>query len=76
MGEIFTAKPDGIVLPKVLHGDQIRTVSDQIAMIENENNWLVGSIILIAIVESAQAIVNLVSIASAESTFEGTHFRC
>ena len=74
MGAIFPARPDGIVLPKVVHGDQIRTVSHQIAMVENENNWLVGSIILIAIVESAQAIVNLDSIASADPRLKALIF--
>ena len=63
---ILPAQPDGIVIPKVTDGDQIRAVSEQISIIEDKNDWPVGSIILIAIVESAQGIVNLSSIASAD----------
>lgn len=74
MGEIFPARPDGIVLPKVVHSDQIRTASNKIEMVEKENNWPPGSIILIAIVESAQAIVNLDSIASADPRLKALIF--
>jgi citrate lyase subunit beta-like protein len=64
--EIIPAQPDGIVIPKVTHGDQIRTVSEQISEVEDQNHWPAGSIILIAIIESAQGIVNLGSIAAAD----------
>jgi len=72
--EILPAQPDGIVLPKVIHGDQIRTVSEEISKVENKNDWPVGSIILIAIVESAQGVVNLDSIASADLRLEALIF--
>jgi len=74
LGEILAARPDGIVLPKVTHGDQVRTISGHISKAEVENDWHPGSIILIAIVESAQAIVNLDSIATADPRLEALIF--
>lgn len=72
--EILRARPDGIVLPKVMHGDQIRQVSQQISAAESENNWPPGGVILIAIVESALAITNLDTIASADPRLEALIF--
>jgi citrate lyase beta subunit len=72
--EILRTRPDGIVLPKVMHGDQIRRVSQQISAAEGEHNWPPGDMILIAIVESALAITNLDNIASADPRLEALIF--
>ncbi len=63
---VLPARPDGIVVPKVQHGEQIRQVSQIISQFERENGWPEGSILIIAVVESARAIVNLHSIAGAD----------
>jgi len=55
------------VLPKVTGGEQILHTSEKISSIETEYGWSPGEIYLVAIVESAQAVVNLKSIASADS---------
>jgi citrate lyase beta subunit len=62
---VLPAHPDGIVIPKVDHADQIRWVSQQIEHAEAQYDWRAGSIRLLAIVESARGIVNLASIAAA-----------
>lgn len=64
--EILPAHPDGIVIPKVTHADQIRSISEQISNFEDENNESAGSIILIALIESAQGVVNLETVAAAD----------
>jgi citrate lyase beta subunit len=68
------ARPDGIVIPKVKDANQINWVSDQISIYEEQNDWLNGSIILIAIIESALGIVNLLEIASSNSRLEALIF--
>jgi len=64
LSEILPAKPEGIVIPKVEFADQVRWVNDQISSIETRNNWLAGSICLMAIVETARGIINLPTISS------------
>ncbi|HUV26485.1 MAG TPA: CoA ester lyase [Anaerolineales bacterium] len=72
--EILPAQPDGIVIPKVTHADQIRSISEKISIFEDENNLSVDSIILIALIESAQGVVNLGSISSADPRLEALIF--
>jgi citrate lyase beta subunit len=67
LDDVLPAKPQGIVLPKVEHADQIKWVSNKIESIEQRFGWPSGEIILIAIVESARGIINLKEIASADS---------
>jgi citrate lyase beta subunit len=62
--------PQGIVIPKIKEGEQIRWVSAQIAAIENERGWTRGAISLIAIIETARAILDLREIASADSRIQ------
>jgi citrate lyase beta subunit len=71
---VLPAKPDGIVIPKVKDANQISWVSNQISIYEQQNNWPIGSIILIAIIESALGIVNLLEIASSSSRLEALIF--
>jgi citrate lyase beta subunit len=67
---IIPVKPDGIVVPKVETGKQVKWVSDQISNIEEQYNWPSGSIILIVIIESALALVNLREITTATNRLE------
>jgi citrate lyase beta subunit len=67
---ILAGRPDGVVIPKVESPEQVRWASAQIAAFEGENSWPEGAICLIAIVESARAIVNLAQIASADERLE------
>ena len=39
LGNIIPSRPDGIVLPKVSHGDQIKKLSDYIAREEKKYGW-------------------------------------
>jgi citrate lyase beta subunit len=65
LAAILPAHPQGIVLPKVETPEEIVQVSQVIAAAEIRNGWQAGEIILIAIVESARAILNLGQIAAA-----------
>lgn len=72
--EILSAKPDGIVVPKVETGDQVRWVSDIIAEAEHEFGWPSGEICLIVLVETARGIVNLPVIANASPRLQALIF--
>lgn len=65
---------DGIVLPKVSHAEQIQDLSNILSTIEEDRGWEPGSIILIAIIETAQAIINLDTIASSDTRLEALIF--
>ena len=71
---VLPAHPDGIVIPKVTHADQIKWVSAQIAPYEERNGWNHGSIGLIAMIESARGIMNLADIAGADSRLQALVF--
>ncbi len=62
---VLSAHPDGIVIPKVGLGEQVRWVSDQIEEIECARGWPVGQIVLLALIETARGVVNLKEIAGA-----------
>lgn len=74
LNAVLPAHPDGIVIPKVENGDQIRWASALIAGVERQYAWSVGEITLIAIVESALGIINLREIASADPRLRGLIF--
>lgn len=63
---VLAAHPQGVVIPKVGSGDQISWASARIAEIEKEYGWPVGQIGLIALVESARAVIDLRAIAGAD----------
>ena len=71
---VLPYRPDGIVIPKVQEGDQVRWVSEKISEFERKHAWQAGGIILLALVESARAIVNLAEIASASFRLQGLIF--
>ena len=70
----LTAHPDGIVVPKVETADQIQWVSDRITREERAQDWQVGAISLLVMVESARAIVNLREIAGADARLQALIF--
>lgn len=71
---VLPARPDGIVIPKVENPEQIRWVSQVIAAAERRFGWQPGEMRLIAVVESARAIVDLAQIANADPRLEALIF--
>ena len=68
------SKPDGVVIPKVETGEEIRWVSSQISEIEKYYKLPIGEIGIIAIVESARGIINLPQISSADDRLQALIF--
>ena len=64
--ETIEAHPDGYVLPKVDHAEQIQRVAVHLTRAERQYGWMEGSIRLLAILETAQGIVNMKDIADAD----------
>jgi len=71
---ILPAHPDGIVIPKVEHAEQVRWVSGQIAEAEHRYHWPAGSIDLIVQIETAMGVVNLREIASSDARLRALIF--
>ena len=65
LAAILPAHPQGIILPKAETPQEISEISQAIAAAETRYGWPAGKIALIAIVESARAILNLAQIAAA-----------
>ena len=55
----LSGRPDGIVIPKVDDPDQVKWTSARILAEEQSRGWPAGGIGLIAMIESARAIVRL-----------------
>jgi citrate lyase beta subunit len=70
----LAGKPDGIVIPKVESGEQIRWASERIASYERSSGWPAGGVILIVVVETARGIVNLQGIAGADQRLKALIF--
>jgi citrate lyase beta subunit len=64
--ETIEAHPDGYVLPKVDHAEQIQRVAVHLTRAERQYGWMEGSIRLLAILETAQGIVNMKDIADSD----------
>jgi citrate lyase subunit beta-like protein len=71
---VLPARPDGILIPKVNNAGQVRWVSDQLSEAELSQGWPAGEIILLALVETAQGVVNLKEIAGADTRLQGLVF--
>ncbi|CAN5416558.1 CoA ester lyase [soil metagenome] len=65
------AHPDGYVLPKVEKARQLTIVSQLLAEAEVLHHWPVGSIRLLAMIETARGVLNLREIAEATSRLDG-----
>jgi len=74
LAEILPARPDGIIIPKVEYGDQVRWISAQISEIEKNKEWSHGEICIIAQIETARGVVNLQQIASADFRLQALIF--
>ncbi len=72
--QVLPAHPEGIVVPKVESGEQVRWVSDQIATAERDHGWPTGGIGLIVLVETARGILNLPQIAGADPRLQALIF--
>jgi citrate lyase beta subunit len=70
----LAGRPDGIVIPKVVDAWQVRWTSEQIAEYEREMGWISGGIRVIVQTETAQGIVNLPAICSADPRIEAVIF--
>jgi citrate lyase beta subunit len=70
----LAGRPDGIVIPKVVDAWQVRWTSEQIAEYEREMGWISGGIRVILQAETAQGIVNLPAICSADPRIEAVIF--
>ena len=57
-------RPDGVVIPKVETLDQLQSAAEKLEAAELERGWPLGSIRLLAGVETPKAILNLKEIAS------------
>lgn len=67
-------KPDGYVIPKVESPEDLQQVSDFLTKAEQENGWLIGSIRLLALIETAKGILHLPQIVQASSRLEALMF--
>jgi citrate lyase beta subunit len=59
--------PDGYVLPKVENAAQVQRVAEFLTNAERRYGWLYGSIKLLAIIETAQGVINLKEITGSDS---------
>lgn len=64
--ETIESHPDGYVLPKVEHAEQIQRVAVHLTLAERKYGWMEGSIRLLAILETALGIVNMKDISDAD----------
>jgi citrate lyase beta subunit len=71
---VLPAHPDGLVIPKVGDADQIRWVSAQLAEAEKTHGWPIGSIVLLALIETARGVVNLKEIGGADARLQALIF--
>lgn len=71
---VLSAHPDGLVIPKVGGAEQVRWVSQRLAQVEREHGWPVGSIVLLALIETALGVVNLREIAGSDARLQALIF--
>lgn len=71
---ILPAAPDGIVLPKVHNGDQVRAVAEKIKVAERAAGLEAGRIALLAQIESALGLINLKEIVAASERLDALIF--
>lgn len=74
LASVLPDQPDGVVIPKVENSNQVRWVSEKIALTEDEYGWNPGSIALLALVETARGIINLKEIAGSDARLQALIF--
>jgi citrate lyase beta subunit len=65
VAQVITGRPHGLVLPKVESVAPIRWLDEQITAAETVHGWPAGELSILAMVETARAIVNLPEICQA-----------
>jgi citrate lyase beta subunit/acyl dehydratase len=68
------SRPAGYVIPKVETPDHIRIVSNYLDKVENERNWPLRAIRLLAMIETAKGVLNVGQIAQASPRLEALIF--
>ena len=71
---VLPGHPDGFVIPKVNNADQIHWISTRLAQAEEQYHWPAGSLVLLALIETALGVVNLKEIASADARLQALIF--
>jgi citrate lyase beta subunit len=71
---VLPARPDGIVLPKVQSAAELAWLDERLTRAEQEEGWQNGSLVLIAIIESARAFLNLREICGAAPRLQALIF--
>lgn len=62
--QVLPARPDGVVVPKVESAGQLLWVGEQIEAAERTHGWPVGSVRLLAVIETPKAVLDLKEIAA------------
>ncbi|MEW6179375.1 MAG: CoA ester lyase [Chloroflexota bacterium] len=71
---VLPAQPDGIVLPKIEGVEDVRWICRQIAAAEQAQGWKSGSIALLVLIETPQALLNLREICAADARLQALIF--
>lgn len=71
---VLPAHPDGLVIPKVGSAEAVRRISAQLAEAEQTYHWPAGSMVLLALIETALGVVNLKEIASSDPRLQALIF--
>jgi citrate lyase beta subunit len=71
---VLPGHPDGVVVPKVGSPEQIHWVSARLARQSAQHGWPDGSIVMLALIETALGVVNLKEIASSDPRLQGLIF--
>lgn len=71
---VLPARPDGFVLPKVNEASQVQQAAGLLEAAEREHGWPIGSLVLLALIETARGVVNLKEIAGSSPRLQGLIF--
>ncbi|NLH00047.1 MAG: CoA ester lyase [Chloroflexi bacterium] len=71
---VLPARPDGFVLPKVSEASQVQQVAGLLEAAEREYGWPIGSLVLLALIETARGVVNLKEIAGSSPRLQALIF--
>ncbi len=74
LSEILSARPDGIVIPKVGSAEAVQWVSARLREAEREHGWPEGEICILALIETARGVVNLKEICGADPRLQALIF--
>lgn len=74
LSAVLNARPDGIVVPKIEGADEVKWVCQRIASVEQAKGWGYGSIALLVLIETPQAVLNLREICAADGRLQGLIF--